>query len=181
MIGNGITSAYSEQFGNYRSGDGFRTNRGVLTYKCEREIAMIKALCPDLKDKNVIYGVRGLAKNKALDPATIGPKHSYTNDGSPWEMGPVKGKIQTSNTAEDLSGWDTNITTQKAIASGLARETTVQVNSWGWDQSGMTYEKYWVGQPYIATNHNSNYATAMRIYGSNGDVPDDIGWAPQFR
>lgn len=90
-VGGGITNAYSQQFTNYRTGNGFRSNRSLLTYKYEREIEMIKALCPDSKDKTIVYGLRGLAKNKALDPATTGPRHSYTNDGSPWEMGAVKG------------------------------------------------------------------------------------------
>jgi len=184
MIGYKAGNAFNERWQNYQAGDGFRSDRGVRTYKYEREIEMTRALCANNKDTTVTYGTRGLAKNAALDPATTGPKHSYTiKDGSLWEMGADSstGNIGTTNTIGDSSNWSTSITTQKAITSGLAEQTTVEVNSWGWEEAGMTYEKYWVGQPYMATNHNSNYATATRIYGAGGDVPDNLGWAPKFR
>jgi hypothetical protein len=57
----------------------------------------------------------------------------------------------------------------------------VRVSEWGWAEAGKLYKEYWVGQPYMMNNRNSNFAVDSRVYGAGGDLPEDLGWHPEFR
>lgn len=111
----------------------------------------------------------------------VGPaRHRFLPD---WEMGPYKGKINTSNTVSDLLNWETHLTTQAAIKSSTAKFTTVEVSASGLVESISAYEHTWVdsGTNYMAGSCSSNYAINTVIYSAGGSVPGGIGWGPEFR
>ena len=110
--------------------------------------------------------------------SAVGPAGHRFLEG--WEMGPNRGPIATTNTVKDLSGWDTNIATQKA---GNARFATTEVSASGLVEAIALYEQTWVdsGTGYSAGSYNSNYAVNTVIYSAGGSVPGGLGWTPEFR
>ena len=95
-----------------------------------------------------------------------------------WEMGPGPGgKIFTTNTVKDLSGWATNIETQSGAARGY---TTVEVSASGLVDAIQWYEQNWVNTntKYSPISFNSNYAVNTVIYAAGGSVPGGLGWNP---
>jgi hypothetical protein len=110
----------------------------------------------------------------------VGPaNHRFAGE---WEMGPYKGKINTSNTVQDLSNWETHLTTQRARTSGTTQLTTAEVSASGLVESISAYEHTWVdsGTSYMAGSCNSNYAVNTVIYSAGGSVPGGMGWGPAF-
>jgi len=107
--------------------------------------------------------------------SAVGPAgHKFLSD---WEMGPGPGgKIYTST--KDLSKWDTQLSTQKAITSGNVRFTTTEVSASGLVEAIAWYEQNWVGQNYSPVSFNSNYAVNTVIYAAGGNVPGGIGFNP---
>ena len=97
-----------------------------------------------------------------------------------WEMGPYGGKIQTSNTIEDLSNWDTHKHTQSRTARP---PRTVEVSASGLVDAAALYEQNWVSTNtnYSPGSYNSNYAVNSVIYSAGGSVPGGLGWTPEFR
>ncbi|OGX47862.1 MAG: hypothetical protein A2216_01175 [Omnitrophica WOR_2 bacterium RIFOXYA2_FULL_45_12] len=107
--------------------------------------------------------------------SAVGPAgHKFLSD---WEMGPGPGgKIYTST--KDLSKWDTQLSTQKAITSGNVRFTTTEVSASGLVEAIAWYEQNWVGQNYSPVSFNSNYAVNTVIYAAGGNIPGGIGFNP---
>lgn len=101
-------------------------------------------------------------------------------EANTWEMGPFKGRITTSNTVQDLSTWGTHITTQKAIATGAMSNTSIEISASGLQKAIGLYEESWLGQLYVGTNYNSNYAVNSVIYGGGGNAPENLGLTPGF-
>ena len=99
-----------------------------------------------------------------------------------FEIGPRDGSIVTSNTT-DVSTWRTSLTTDNAIAAGMARTTTVQVSPYIVDSMAL-YEAYWVGEPYQPccwSSFNSNFGVNSVIYGGGGpEKITGVGYAPGF-
>ena len=154
--------------------------RQQITQKYEAQIRALRTNSSIKPDKvSVIVGSRYLS-DKSLNPGTFGAKHSFIGTSNPWEMGPFRGNIVTSDTSGNLSDWGTHITTTRAISSGAISSTTVQVSASGLREAMDIYGKAWSGLPYNALDHNSNYAVGSVIYGAGGDAPDNLGWTPGF-
>ncbi|MDD2751564.1 MAG: hypothetical protein PHN59_00325, partial [Candidatus Omnitrophica bacterium] len=105
-------------------------------------------------------------------------------DNGSWQLGPdpITHKITTTNTIDNLSGWGTHMCTEKSLNLGgrYLESFNVGVNSAALQNNIALYESTFAGQlPYVATNHNSNFAVNSVIYGAGGDVPE-AGWAPGF-
>jgi RHS repeat-associated protein len=95
-----------------------------------------------------------------------------------WEMGPGPGgKIYTTNTVKDLSGWATHIETQSGAARGY---TTAEVSASGLVDAIEWYNQNWVNAntQYSPISFNSNYAVNTVIYAAGGSVPGGLGWTP---
>jgi hypothetical protein len=176
-----IGGASFEGASNWLSGKGFRTDFGVTIHGYERQIEMIRALCGNVRDAIIDVISRPLSKNLAGDPgSTTGPRHNAIISDmlsyGKWEMGanPESHFIETTSTIQNLSKWDTHITTEKSLALGgsYIRSFNVDVNVWGLQEAIGVYETTFVGKVhYNALNHNSNYAVNSVIYGAGGDVP----------
>lgn len=185
--GSGITSAYKEQFANYRAGNGFESNRNVHFDKFSQEMKIRHDLNVNQKDSTVEVIRRPLGKDLAGDPgSTTGPRHSAIIsdqlENGKWEMGPQGGIVQTTNTADNLDNWGTHIATENSLGLGgrYIESFDVQVNMGALQDNIALYEDNFAGKiPYIATNHNSNFAVNSVVYGAGGDVPE-AGWAPGF-
>jgi hypothetical protein len=80
--------------------------------------------------------------------------------------------IETTNTFQNLSNWDTHITTEKSLALGSSyvKSFNVGVSAWGLKESIGAYEANIVGKVrYNALNHNSNYAVNSVLYGAGAN------------
>lgn len=116
-------------------------------------------------------------KGEITPKSTMGFRHmAIVSDVLPqgiWEVGPDKnGRIITTNTVVDLSAWQTYLVTQKCLELGgdHVKAQFVEVNKQGLIDSMNLYEKRWVGEKYIRSNHNENYAVETVIYGAGGDI-----------
>lgn len=187
LAGTGFVNANQQQFANYRAGKGFVSDYTAKANEFAGEMQTRHALNVNQRDTTVGGISRPLAKNKAGDPGSLtGPRHDaivsdkLSNGG--WEMGPQDGIIQTTNTADNLSGWGTHITTEKSLGLGgsYARSFDAQVNFNALQENISLYETTFAGKfSYNALNHNSNFAVNSVIYGAGGDVP--VGYrAPGF-
>jgi RHS repeat-associated protein len=152
------------------------TNRENIASAYEQQIRALRTDSLVRPDK-----IKVPVSSRYLTSGSFGPKHSFIEESNPpWEMGPSNGKIATSDTVSDLSNWGTYRATASAISSGATSSVTVEVSASGLKEATAIYGHFWNGQPYIATNHNSNYAVNSVIYGAGGDVSGDLGWAPGF-
>lgn len=146
----------------------------------QQKIIALRADCKDRPDKVFkIVGDRYLA-GKSGDPGKFGPKHRFIGLRDPWEMGPYKGMINTSNTVEDLSTWGTHITTQRAIASRAINIYRTNVSASGLKEAQALFEQYFAGQRYMMDDRNSNFAVNTVIYGAGGHVPENDLWTMGF-
>jgi hypothetical protein len=146
------------------------------------------ALNVNQKDTNGELIYRPLSKNKLGDPgSTTGPRHGVIRAGvlkhGKFEMGRGPGgNIYTTDTIENLSSWDTHITTEKSLSLGgrYVESFNVQFNGAALQENIALYESTFAGKfPYLGGNHNSNFAANSLIYGSGGDVPEGV-FAPGF-
>jgi hypothetical protein len=72
--------------------------------------------------------------------------------------------------------------TERSLALGgrYIESFNVQVNMGALQDNIGLYESTFAGKfPYMAMDHNSNFAVNSVIYGAGGDVPE-AGWAPGF-
>lgn len=190
-LGGYVTS--TEQWGNWRGGKGFVSNRTAGFNEYEQKIKALYDMTVNKADTTVRVISRPLGKNAAGDPGSLtGPRHNaIISDNLPkgkWEMGSFgeKGLINTTNTVENLSEWGTHITTEKSLALGgrYARSFTVGVNRSGLLQAMEYYDTLIAGQyEYSAgvyNSFNSNYAVNSLIYGGGADYQGNSYRAPGF-
>jgi hypothetical protein len=181
----------SEQFLNFKAGNGFRSNRSVAFAQYEAKIKTMHSLNVNQKNATVERISRPLGKAGGLPGSTTGPRHNAILSNSlpngKFEMGPdANGLIQTTDTIGNLQGWSTNQTTESSLALGgrYVESFQVEVNKQGLIDSINLYEQMIAGKlEYSAVNHNSNYAVNSIIFGAGGDVPrggQAIGKAPGF-
>ncbi len=163
--------ATSQQYQNLAAGHGFVDNH---TYDYRQATQQLRALSLKATDRvNLTEGAR------PIEGTGAGHEYAAAPNGNRFEMGPRDGSIVTSNTT-DVSTWRTSLTTDNAIAAGLARTTTVQVSPYIVDSMAL-YEAYWSGQPYNAFSYNSNFAVNSVIYGAGGpEKVTGLGLAPGF-
>lgn len=186
-IGKGITNAYSEQFANYRAGNGFVSNRTAAFNQYEAKIEAMHALNVNKADSSVKIVSRPLGGKNGPGSLT-GPRHNAITSGKlpngKWEMGPgAGGIIQTTDTVGNLGGWSTHMTTEQSLALGgrYAIGSDVAVNFQGLQDSINLYNSTIAGNwGYSALNHNSNYAVNSVIYGAGGTYQGNSYRAPGF-
>ncbi len=191
ITGGALSSgvAKSEQFQNWKAGDGWVSNRDAQFNEYATEMRARYALNANQKDSTVGIVQRPLGKNLANDPgSTTGPRHraiiSDQLKNGKFEMGPdpMARQITTTNKVDNLSGWGTHNCTEKSLSLGgrYVESFNVDINMSALQENIAFYESTFVGKfSYIATDHNSNFAVNSVIYGAGGDVPID-GWTPGF-
>ena len=167
--------ATSQQYQNLAAGRGFVDNH---TSDYRQANQQLRALSLTATDRvNMTAGARPIG-----GPTGAGHRYLAAPNGNRFEMGPLlrQGRpIVTSNTT-DVATWDTSLTTQNAIAAGLARTTTVNVSASGFVTSMALYEAYFGGQPYNAFSCNCNFAVNSVIYGAGGPEVKGLGYTPEF-
>ena len=187
LAGNGISCAYSEQFSNFRAGEGFVTNRDLQFQNFAKIMEARHALNVNQQDSTVKVIYRPLGKDLSGNPgSTTGPRHgaiiSGDLDNGKFEMGPQNHIITTSSSIDNLASWGTSKCTNNSLALGgrYIEPYDVQVNMSALRDNIALYKSTFAGKlPYSATNHNSNFAVNSVIYGAGGDVPEG-SWAPGF-
>ena len=115
------------------------------------------------------FGVT-VGARKAVGP--FGHRYIRTQTGG-FEAGPDDNWNMKVNPAKTVA------TTDSYIASGDVTSTSVGLSRSGLNEMTSYYKCMWEGSPYTGT-YNSNYAVNSVIYGSGGDVPQNLGWTPQF-
>ncbi|MBI3291696.1 MAG: RHS repeat-associated core domain-containing protein, partial [Elusimicrobia bacterium] len=188
FAGQGIISANSQQFANFRAGNGFVSNRTLNFRRFEEGMQTRHALNVNQADTPAQLQYRPLSKNRAGDPgSTTGPRHGTIRSDAlqrgKWEMGGDRaGQIQTTDTIGNLGAWDTHITTEKSLSLGgrYIESFGTNVNGAALREDAAIYQEMFAGTTtYNATNHNSNFAVNSLVYGSGGDVPEGV-FAPGF-
>ena len=184
-IGGGLQGVTtSEQFQNWRAGNGFSSNRDVAFQQYEKEIQTMHDLNVNMQDGSVSVVSRPLAKDGGLPGSTTGPRHMSIVEPR-WEMGPEgkPGMIRTTNNVGNLGGWGTDFTTTTAMNQGgrSAIYQEVAVNTQALKQATSLYERSFKNLPYDALNHNSNYAVRSVLYAAGATDVGQVGYrAPGF-
>ncbi|MEW6008872.1 MAG: RHS repeat-associated core domain-containing protein [Candidatus Omnitrophota bacterium] len=138
----------------------------------ERQSRQIHAL--NAKKNDMIKVPVGNRSVSFFKPA----QHKFLPD---WQMGPLDGRIATTNTAGDLSKWPTHIETQNAIKANTADYATAEVSASGLVEAETLYENTWARETtYYGSSYNSNYAVNTVIYSAGGNNPGAF-WTPEFR
>ncbi|MBI5149483.1 MAG: fibronectin type III domain-containing protein [Candidatus Omnitrophica bacterium] len=185
-VGNGLVN--SQQFQNFKAGKGFVSNRTVALNEYNNQTKEWNALNVNKADTTVTVVSRPLGGAKGPGSLT-GPRHNVLiSDKLPngkWEMGPYGPDrlIQTTDTAENLSGWGTHLATEQSLGLGgrYAVSFDVRVNLEGLQQSINLYNTTIAGQyGYSPTSFNSNYAVNSVIYGAGGTYQGNSYRAPGF-
>ena len=171
----------SEQFGNWRAGNGFRSNMDVKVEQYNNEINAMRELNVNNTDGTVDVISRPLAKADGMPGSTTGPRHMDIRDK--WQMGPDNHLIQTTDTVGGVKNWSTQLTSDAAERMGgrYAVSQEVAVNMAGLDKAISLYDKTFRNMPYNAFDHNSNYAVRSVLYAAGAKNVDQIGYrAPGF-
>jgi len=170
--------ATSQQYQNLAKGEGFYSNNQVRTNHYRQDSAQVRALSLNANDQTAVtVGARAIG-----GPTGAGHRYIAAPNGNRFEVGPLlrQGRpIVTSNTT-DVSTWRTSLTTDSAIAAGLARTATVDVSISGFVTSMGLYEAYFGGQQYNAFSYNSNFVVNSVIYGAGGPEVKNLGYTPGF-
>ncbi|MDP3722679.1 MAG: RHS repeat-associated core domain-containing protein, partial [Candidatus Omnitrophota bacterium] len=157
--------------------DGSISDRKLLAKRYRQDLKLIRALSLKASDR-----FRATVGARPIEGIGAGHRYIAAPNGNRFEMGPLlrQGRpIVTSNTT-DVSTWDTSLTTQSAIAAGLATTATANVSASGFVTSMGLYEAYFGGQQYNALSYNSNFAVNSVIYGAGGPEVKNLGYTPGF-
>ncbi|MBI3617463.1 MAG: hypothetical protein HY210_04500 [Candidatus Omnitrophica bacterium] len=183
-VGKGFVR--SQQFQNFKAGDGFVSNRDLKAAKWEEYIATQRALNVKKNDMvKVDIPARYLTEPDAEMSGTMANfRHrAIRGNGIGFDMGPdspIRGQITIGTPASPTRSY---VTTDAYIQGfpGAYRSATVEVSYSGLVDVITAYQNTWTGQPYNPFSYNSNYAVDTIIYGAGGRVPENLGWTYQGR
>ena len=109
----------------------------------------------------------------------IGHKFIMFEDGRIVEMGPLNGTIHVydSLNLDEITAGTTRYLTQ---LPGNIKWTTADISSSMFEKALSVYKSTWVGTPYNALNHNSNYFVNSVITASGGTINSGGYYCPGF-
>jgi RHS repeat-associated protein len=178
----GIGFTKTEQFTNWKAGNGFATDRDVKATQWGKYAKEQRALNINKADKIKIDVVGRYLKDPDSEMsgtmATVRHR-GIRGDGIGFDMGPVKGRITVATT--EASNFDTFLRTSEYVSnySHAVNISTVEVSGSGLANMIEAYGNVWGGDKYLFYNYNSNYAVNTIIYGAGGQVPENLGWTFQ--
>jgi len=116
-----------------------------------------------------------------------GLRHRFIQINGPngeaiWEMGPDdQGLIATTLSPQRPTG--TVRSTRYYLRKNPKRvlwSKPMTVSASALTRAMVNYELTWVGRPYSALSHNSNYAVNSVVYGAGGQIEGNLGYSPGF-